>query len=530
MSRLLSLIILTMFFCGCAETTKSVKKPDFFSQWQTKAEESEGQSPAPRDKHVELPESVKQLHKEQAAFKPEKRLPTQKVSLRMYNADVVVVLRALARSVGQNILINDKVKGAVNVDIEAIPWDQAFVGILRLQGLSYAWDGDLLRVMTAEDMENELKIAAIRDKQRAQTVEARQIEPLLVKVIPVDYANAAKLQEQFKDYLTKDEKGNARGSITVDEHTNSLIINAIRDDIAKLVPLIVELDKPTPQILIRSNIIEATKDTAFRLGIQWGGLYNAGGAAGGGAHVTPGGTAGSIATNPTTGQSVLSYTPLTGNSALGLPNTTGIGGQGYAVNLPVDVMTGGGAALGLMFGTVGGNILDMQLMALEQEGKVNILSSPSITTLDNQMAFTENGKKVPYVSSSANSGTNVQFQDAVLRLEITPHVIGDDALKMKIVVKDDRVDFTQQVQGNPLIIKKLTDTTLICRDGETIVISGLAKITDEETNKGVPGLKDTPLFKWLFNSVDNTKTLEDVLIFITPHILKQWYKHDSVNP
>ena len=172
----------------------------------------------------------------------------------------------------------------------------------------------------------------------------------------------------------------------------------------------------------------------------------------------------------------------------------------------------------------------MQLMALEQEGKVNILSSPSITTLDNQMAFTENGKKVPYVSSSANSGTNVQFQDAVLRLEITPHVIGDDALKMKIVVKDDRVDFTQQVQGNPLIIKKLTDTTLICRDGETIVISGLAKITDEETNKGVPGLKDTPLFKWLFNSVDNTKTLEDVLIFITPHILKQWYKHDSVNP
>ena len=188
----------------------------------------------------------------------------------MHNTDVVVVLRALARSMGQNILINDKVKGAVNIDIEAIPWDQAFAGVLRLQGLSYAWDGELLCVMTAEDLENELKIGTIRDKQKAQKMEVKQIEPLSIKVMPVNYANAGKLQEQLKEYLSKDDKGNALGSITVDEHTNSLVINAIRDDIAKLAPLVENLDKPTPQILIQCNIVQTTKDTAFRLGVQWG--------------------------------------------------------------------------------------------------------------------------------------------------------------------------------------------------------------------------------------------------------------------
>ena len=475
---------------------------------------------------------MKRPPKEEAVVKPEKRLPTQRVSLRMHNADIVVVLRALARSVGQNILINDKVKGVVNVDIEAIPWDQAFLGILRLQGLSFAWEGDILRVLAVEDMENELRIletklknSTVRDKEKALALEARQIEPLSVTVVPVDYANAGKLQEQLKEYLSKDEKGVARGSITVDEHTNSLVMNAIRDDVDKMVQLVRKLDKPTPQILIQSNIVQTTKDTAFRLGIQWGGFYNT---TGGGVHVTPGGTGITPTTIP--GVPPYTYTPLTGSTELGLTSPTGIGQQGFGVNFPVDVMTSGGSALGLMFGKIGGNILDMQLMALQRDGKLNILSSPSITTLDNQMAFTENGEKIPYVSTSGLGGTQVQFQDAVLRLEITPHVISDDALKMKIVVKNDQVDPTRTVLGNPYIIKKQTDTTLICKDGETIVISGLTKITTQDVDKGVPGLKDAPLFKWLFSSVDDQKKMEDVLIFITPHILKQWYDNGVGKP
>ena len=140
----------------------------------------------------------------------------------------------------------------------------------------------------------------------------------------------------------------------------------------------------------------------------------------------------------------------------------------------------------------------MQLQALQQDGKLNILSSPSITTLDNQMAYTENGEKVPYVATSTSSGVvtqEVKFEDVVLRLEITPHVIDGKNLKMKIRVKKDEVDSTRTVQGNPYIIKKQTETTLIVQNAETVVISGLTKQRSLLSDAGFPGLKDIPGFR-----------------------------------
>ncbi len=502
---LIFIVFLALSLGGCAGRSPKQSRPadDFLGKWKVKAEASKGHSPSERARNIDLPEGTKQEEPPREAPRPEapKILPDQKVSLRMHNADVITVLRALARSVGQNILINDKVKGTISVDMEAVPWDEAFRGILKSQGLDYTWEGDLLRIMTVEDMENDLKMDAIREKQKAQRVEARRVEPLLVKVIPIDYGDAAKLQEKLKEYLSKDEKGNVLGSLTVDEHTNSLVINAIRDDIIKLAALVGELDKPTPQILIESSIIEATKDTAHRLGVQWGGLYMADNVA-----VTPGGQGGSG------GDGSWVYDALTG--------ATGIAGQGQAVNLPVDVATGGGASLGLIFGKLGADVLDIQLSALQSEGKLNILSSPSITTLDNQTAFTENGERIPYVSIGENGDREVKFEDAVLRLEITPHVISGDHLKMKIVVKKDEVDFTRKVEENPLIIKKQTQTTLISKDGETIVISGLSRSRTRSSDKGVPGFSNTPILGALFRSEDKGNTMEEVLIFITPHILE----------
>ena len=178
-----------------------------------------------------------------------------------------------------------------------------------------------------------------------------------------------------------------------------------------------------------------------------------------------------------------------------------------------------------MFGTIGGNILEVQLNALQIEGKLNILSSPSITTLDNQKAFTENGAKVPYVTQEVSSTgavtSSVKFEDVVLRLEITPHVIDGKNLKMKILVKKDEVDEREnnKVQGNPRIIKKQTETSLIVRDGETIVISGLTKQVLQEGESGIPGLKDFPVLGWLFKGTSKGQSMEEVLIFITPTIL-----------
>jgi len=170
---------------------------------------------------------------------------------------------------------------------------------------------------------------------------------------------------------------------------------------------------------------------------------------------------------------------------------------------------------------IGGNVLQTQLTALATDGKINIVSQPSLTTLDNNMAFTENGEKVPYVSTSQN-GTNVQFVDAVLRLEMTPHIIDDRNLRLKITVKDDEVvtDTSQWVQGNPPITKKETDTTLIVEDGSTIIISGLAKHTKSDSDQGVPGFKDVPGLGHLFKESNKQSSKDDLLVFITPTVLR----------
>jgi type IV pilus assembly protein PilQ len=352
-------------------------------------------------------------------------------------------------------------------------------------------------------------------KRKTQELAIRQVEPPLTRVININYADAKALKDNLQEFLTKDKDGKPRGSIRVDEHNNALIIQAIRDDLSRMLPLIEKLDKPTPQIAIKANIVEATKDTARNLGIQWGGMYNPRV----GDHnlwVTPGGTT-AVGSSPTN--------PISGGYAPSSNTAPGLSGQGFGVNFPVSIMSqAASGALGLMFGTIGGNILEVQLNALQIEGKLNILSSPSITTLDNQKAFTENGARVPYVTEEVSGGVVtrvVKFEDVVLRLEITPHVIDGKNLKMKILVKKDEVDEREnnKVQGNPRIIKKQTETNLIVRDGETIVISGLTKHTLQEGESGIPGLKDLPVLGWLFKGTSKGQSMEEVLIFITPTIL-----------
>ncbi|HOG15889.1 MAG TPA: type II and III secretion system protein [Syntrophales bacterium] len=201
---------------------------------------------------------------------------------------------------------------------------------------------------------------------------------------------------------------------------------------------------------------------------------------------------------------------------------TGFTGTGMGVFLPSFAGAAEGSpygALGLSFGTLGGNIVEVQLNALQTEGVLNILSSPSITTLDNQKAYTENGERVPVVSTDNEGNRTVKYEDAVLRLEIRPHVIDGTNLKMGIIVKKDEVDTSRTVDNNPFIIKKQTETSLIVRDGETIVISGLTKQNTQKITTGIPGLKEVPLLGWLFKGEDKSDTMQEVLVFITPKIL-----------
>ncbi len=354
--------------------------------------------------------------------------------------------------------------------------------------------------MTNEDMDQDIK-------QKISRRDSLWVEPLLPPVlVNIDYADADKLAKTLQDFLTKDKDGKPRGSVNRDEHSNSLVISAIREDLMKMLPIIEKIDKPTPQILIKANIVETTKSVARDLGVMWGGRYNSG-----------------------------DYTAMSGGSRL---NTTsdiiptaggpvGIGGTGFASNFQASNLTSTAAgSLALLFGTIGGNILEMQLQALQKESKLNILSSPSITTLDNQVAFTENGQRVPFVTLTQSAGQaptqTVTFENAVLRLEITPHVIDGINLKMKILVKKDELDFTRAASmlGNPIILKKQTETSLIIKDGDTIVISGLTKQTKSDSETGWPWLKEIPVLGWLFKADGKSDAMEEVLIFITPHILQ----------
>jgi type IV pilus assembly protein PilQ len=509
---LTGVLLSTLLIIGCAaghETTQRQETP--FEKWVAMADTATGSSPTPRDRAATLAQAL--LAEPGAAAETLKaetvrELPKQLVDLKLRQADVKTILRSLARIVDKNILLKSEIKGEMTIDFRSVPWDQAFNGILRTQGLTYAWEGDLIRVMTLEDMDFDLK-------RKTQELGIKWVEPLQTVVVPIDYAKPRDLKENIESFLTRNKEDKPRGSVRVDEHSNSLIISGIRDDLLKIMPIIEKIDRPTPQIQIRANIVETSRDLARNLGIQWGGMYSARI----GSHdlfVTPGGSSGS-AVPP---GSALSggYTPTFGPS--------GISGQGNAVNFPVasQAMTaaGGAASLGLLFGTIGGNILDLQLNALQRDGKLNILSSPSITTLDNQKAFTENGAKIPYstLDTSVNPPTRtVKFENAVLRLEITPHVIDGVHLSMKILVQKDEVDTTRTVEGNPFIIKKQTETSLIVRDGETIVISGLSKQQGSGSVSGVPGLKDIPVLGWLFKGEGKSETMEEVLIFITPRIL-----------
>jgi type IV pilus assembly protein PilQ len=483
-----------LLLAGCAQTPK-MESDSFVDKWKAKAQESKGTSPAPSAAPRDLVKETGALRSaEPRAVEVEKPLPTKRVSLKMSNVEVSVLLRALARAADVNIILNDRVTGRSNINITQAPWDQVFFGILRTHNLTYAWQGDIIRIMTADDLEEDLRRET--RKRDLQIAEAP-----VTRIVPIKFSEATKLQETMKAFLTADKTNKPIGAVLVDQHTNSLVINAIPKDINAILAVIDKLDKPTPQVLIEAFIVEANKDVARDLGVQWGGAYQ----------ISGGDRRGFI-----TGRDNSTGTTTGSNSNIGSnidPST------GNVVNLPI--LDPAASSIGFLYQNVGKFLLSAQLTALQNEGKLNILSSPSITTLDNLTALIESGRDVPF-QSVQDGEVNIEYKKAVLSLKVTPHVIDEQTLKLAVKVNKDEVDFSNatKVQGNPTIITKQAETNVIQADGQTLVIGGLNKeqITDNQT--GTPGLIDVPILSWLFKKESKANAREDLLIFITPTILK----------
>ena len=296
-----------------------------------------------------------------------------------------------------------------------------------------------------------------------------------------------------------------RGSIMIDEFTNSLILQATKTNIDKIMPIINELDKPIKQVRIEAHIVEANSDVAKELGIQWGGLGL--GKEGDNRRYWVGGDMGPSSTSlKDTDDDNLAYNPNDGN----------------IVNFPITAASPStGLALGIMAESIGNFRLYAQLSALEDQGELNIISKPSITTMDNRKAIIKSGEEVPFQTITTDGDIQVEFKEAVIKLEVVPHIIANNIIKLEIVTHKDELDWSRTVNGNPTIITKNAETMVTLVDGQTTVIGGLNKEKSSDGEAGVPGLKDVPGLGWLFKSINKTKEMEELLIFITPYILKE---------
>jgi type IV pilus assembly protein PilQ len=408
------------------------------------------------------------------------------------DADLRAVLRVFANESGLNMIIDPQVQGRVNVLLNDVPWDQALDQILRANKLGYTVEGNILRIAPLVVLTSERKEQADYQTQQALAGELR------VQTFTLSYAKA----DLLSPILTKSVLS-SRGSIQVDPRTNMLIIQDLPDRLAMVVSLINTLDLPQPQVEVEARIVQTNRDFARAIGIQWG--FN------GRANSTIGNTTGLAFPN---------------NGAIGgrLGNQTANDPRGgnepasTVVNLPTTQAAN--SAIGLALGAINGAFnLDVALTALENSGKGRILSSPRLTTQNNQEAVVRQGVQIP-VQTQANNTVSTTFVNADLSLTVKPQITMANTVIMDINLVNASPDFSRAVNGTPPINSQSAKTTVQINDGATTVIGGIFVTTEETSNDRTPVLNRVPILKWLFQRNSLTDSSRELLIFLTPRILR----------
>ncbi|MEZ4324058.1 MAG: type IV pilus secretin PilQ [Polyangiales bacterium] len=425
----------------------------------------------------------------------------RRIDLDVLDADIHNILRLLAEVGGVNIIAADNVQGQITLRLLNVPWDQALDVVLQAKGLGMVRRGNLIRVAPLSQLQQERDAAIARQRQNIE------LAPIETRLVPVSYATATDVAPRVSDLLSE------RGSVSVDERTNILIVRDIDENLDAVEELIRSLDTQTPQVLIEARIVEATSQYSRDVGIQWGGDVSMSSATGNPtglvfpSNVGLAGGATSAQGTPTAGLSPFS-------NVFPTPN--------YVVNLPAAVGTGAGGALGMTLGSVGGNFnLNVRLSAAEARGTVRIISSPRILTLDNHEATIAQGTLIPYSVVSAQ-GVNTAFQEAKLELNVRPHVTADGSVSMHVRVTRDEPDFSRtSVRGDPTILKREAETDLLIPDGHTAVIGGIYTRTTSRNVRQVPFFGDIPVLGVLFQNRQVRDDRNELLIFITPRIVNR---------
>src|SRR5690554_2009170 len=391
----------------------------------------------------------------------------EKLSLNFQNIEVRSVLQLIADFTDLNLVASDTVQGSITLRLQNVPWDQALDLVLKTKGLDQRKIGNVLLVAPAEEI-------AARERQELESQkQIAELAPLRRELIQVNYAKASDIAALFASVTAGSEQ---RGSITVDDRTNSIIALETQDRLDELRRIVTQLDIPVRQVMIEARIVEANVGFDKALGVRWGGNVNLGSR-----FNTFGGTSRdarmNIVDNPNQREREYIYTnPLTGEQEVRTETvqdvTAGlIGRPAIALNIPCGDMGVLGATSGIGIGFITDNaILDLQLSAMESSGNGEIISQPKVVTSDKETAKILKGSEIPYQEASSSGATTTAFAEAVLSLEVTPQITPDNQVIMEVIVTKDEADFTQVVNGVPTIRKNEVNAKILVADGETIVI------------------------------------------------------------
>jgi len=447
----------------------------------------------------------------------EKEYTGERVTFNFQDIAVRSLLQFIADVSGFNIVVSDSVQGNVTLRLQNVPWDQALDIILQAKGLDKRQVGNVIWVAPADE------IAAREQAQLQAQQQKQELEPLTHAYIQVNYAKAADLSKIVQSTGTE-EQGmlSARGNVTVDERTNTLLVQDTQGNIDKIRQLVEALDRPVQQVLIESRVVVASSDFAKKLGVRFGvsGSYQDNN----GNVISTGG--GLNATDRMSNVALQNRLDGTNQGRVnGVPGTPPAGIQvppldeRLNVNLPVSNPAGrlGFTILGADY------LLDLELSALETENRGEVISMPRVITANQQEATIKQGVEIPYQQASSSGATNVQFKDAVLQLKVTPLITPDDRVSLSLEVTQDNVgEIFTGIGGAqiPSIDTRSIQTQVLVNNGDTVVLGGIMEQNNRTTKNRVPFLGELPGIGALFRNTDVETKKGELLIFVTPQILK----------
>ena len=450
---------------------------------------------------VEIKPSLKHSNAEE-----KKEYTGERLTLNFQDIDVRSVLQLLADTSGQNIVVSDSVTGNLTLRLQNVPWDQALDIVLRTKGLDKRRQDNVIIIgPTAE-------LASREKAELAARKEVQDLSPTHTEFMQVNYAKVSDLQKLIKSTGNKDSMLSARGTLSIDERTNTLLVQDTSDKLSEIRRLVQTLDVPVKQVLIEARIVIVSDTFERDLGARFGvtsaqkngsnGLLSVTGNGAGADTMTQSGIANLASSGVVTPVAV----PVLDNR--------------YQVNLPA-AHTNGSIGVSLLGGSY---IVDLELTAAQNEGKSETISSPRVITANQKQATIMQGVEIPYQESASSGATTTQFKNAVLSLKVTPLITPDNRVILDLDVSDDSVgqQVTSATGGSvPSIDTREIITQVLVNDGQTVVLGGILDTTKSHSANKVPWLGDIPVLGNLFKTTTNINNKTELLIFITPKILRE---------